>query len=691
MKYSFKVKQYDQNDCGIASLSSVCRFYGANYSLSSLRIMSNQGTNGISIRGIKELAEQIGIKCSAYKGNLQALSSINLPSILHVTQSEGNSHFFVLYKVKKNIFKIMDPALGRFIKYKEIDLLKIWSGYLLIFEMGSNPLLSGNNSTIFSFIKKIIKTHLGRFVGLITSTLILICLGIGFAIINKFMIDLITSSSLSESFDLLFGSLILISLLILILSYTKTKLTIDLGLDINKVLNQKLLKDIIKIDYKHYGFLKFGEIRTRFSDIDNVRGFIMEFLIGGFGAALSIILSLSAIFWINVKTGLISLLIIPVELLIYNFYLRSVDLKIASVKEASSRYESYVNDLWKSLEFIKLNNHPFYSESKINERVDRVISAIKGSSIISLKYFTAGDIVFRVFYLTVLFTALIISLESVNGAGNLVALISLFSILSVSVSKISEILKAFRDGKISALRLKDFELLSQDSEPTTFVIPKDLSIKKLKVNSLNINSVSFWFNPNLKLFENLCIDFRIGKINLIKGKNGAGKSTLLKILLLLYKPTTGNITINGTDINVFKNSLGKIIAYVPQEPKLLSGTFADNLGITSKEQLNSTTIEILERLKLTDLLNRLPRGIFSDIMLNTQLVSKGELQKIVFAAALIKDSSVIILDESSSSADTDSKKIFRDEILRLKKRGKTIIMVSHSPEDDAISDYIIEI
>lgn len=192
-----------------------------------------------------------------------------------------------------------------------------------------------------------------------------------------------------------------------------------------------------------------------------------------------------------------------------------------------------------------------------------------------------------------------------------------------------------------------------------------------------INNLTFYYDKNKVILNNLNLKFEFGKITGINGQSGKGKSTLLKLLLGLYKPVSGNIlydyiNIYDIDKNYFYNN---IISFVGQEPVLFLGSTHENI-ISNIENYDIALFDML-------------KNLIDDVPIDTKM-SGGQRQRVAICRAFMRKPKILLLDEPTSALDVENEKIVLDMIQKLHKLyGITIIIVSHKKTTLDICDKII--
>jgi len=218
-----------------------------------------------------------------------------------------------------------------------------------------------------------------------------------------------------------------------------------------------------------------------------------------------------------------------------------------------------------------------------------------------------------------------------------------------------------------------FELIDQQSEHDNGLIDN------IDINhNIILSKVNFKYDGSDSLtLNNIDLEIESGKFVAIVGMSGCGKSTLVNLIPRLYNVSSGEITINDTNINDFKISfLRQNISYVGQDTILFNDTIKNNISYgktnVSDEQINNA----LKQSYSQEFIKEMPEGINTEIGENGVLLSGGQRQRLAIARAFLKDSKILIFDEATSSLDTVSEKFIQKALDSLKE-GRTTIVIAH--------------
>lgn len=211
-----------------------------------------------------------------------------------------------------------------------------------------------------------------------------------------------------------------------------------------------------------------------------------------------------------------------------------------------------------------------------------------------------------------------------------------------------------------------------------------------KVNTIDFERVGFRYKETLpEVCKAVSFHLQAGDKVLLQGENGSGKTTLVKLLLGLYQPTSGRITVNGCDAAEWnRDSLRAHIGIVSQNIFLFRGTVLSNILYGQPDKTRQDVQNLMEQLELQDYIGRLANGLDTEISQNTAGVSGGQAQIIALIRALLSRKDVIILDEPISNVDVET----RDLILRILEKREydgIILVISHQTQGIEFLNKII--
>ncbi len=206
---------------------------------------------------------------------------------------------------------------------------------------------------------------------------------------------------------------------------------------------------------------------------------------------------------------------------------------------------------------------------------------------------------------------------------------------------------------------------------------------------IRFNNVCFSYRAGQKIFDKLNITFPAGKTTALVGPSGGGKSSIINMIMRLYDPESGSVTIDGTDIkDVTFRSLRARMSFVGQDTFLFSGSIRNNIAFGREGASEDEIIAAAKAANAHDFIMRMPEGYDSEAGINGGNLSGGQKQRIAIARAVLRNSEILILDEATSALDSESEAAVRDALAVLAK-GRTTIMIAHRLSTVSTADYIV--
>lgn len=194
---------------------------------------------------------------------------------------------------------------------------------------------------------------------------------------------------------------------------------------------------------------------------------------------------------------------------------------------------------------------------------------------------------------------------------------------------------------------------------------------------INIKNINFHFHENRPVLNNFNLKIDGGEKVALVGPSGAGKTTVTKLLLRLYDVRSGSIEIDGQNISrVTQESLRNSIAFVPQEPILFHRTLMDNIRYGKRDAIDEEVVDAAKKAHADEFIRSLPDGYNTYVGERGVKLSGGERQRVAIARAILKNSPILILDEATSSLDSESEALIQDALQTL-MQGKTVVVIAH--------------
>ena len=257
--------------------------------------------------------------------------------------------------------------------------------------------------------------------------------------------------------------------------------------------------------------------------------------------------------------------------------------------------------------------------------------------------------------------------------GTLMAFLQIIAQLRAPMQNVSNLVPQFYSTTASAERLMELEQLSEEPER----LPDDrLQALIESFSGISAEHLSFSYSKKRAVIIDSTFFVRRGTLTAITGLSGAGKSTLFRLLLGLYEPDAGSLSVECGGKKLATNAtIRGLFAYVPQGNMILSGTIRDNIAFCNPTASEARIRQAVETAVMAEFVDRLPQGL--DTMLGERGIglSEGQIQRIAIARALVSDAPVLLLDECTSALDNKTETALLENLLALKDR--TVLFISH--------------
>lgn len=437
-------------------------------------------------------------------------------------------------------------------------------------------------------------------------------------------------------------------------------------------LRRDLMRHVQRLDVQFFDRNPVGRLVTRITtDVDVLNELFSSGLVTILGDLLVLSLVVIAMFQLSPGLTLILLGIMPFVVLITAVFRRSVSTSYRRIRIAIAKINSYLQEHVNGIAVLQLFNREKRSRDEFAGINREHMIAFKDS------IFSYGWFYPAVEFLSVVAIALMLAyggFRIVSGAMTVGVLVAFFQYgmrFFRPIQDLSEKYSILQSAIAAAERV--FKLL--DTEITV----RDPADPKPVLSATPIEFDHVWFAYNGEDWVLRDVSFRIepGETIAVVGHTGAGKTTLTNLLLRFYDVNRGTIRIGGTDIREYSiQELRAVFSIVLQDPYLFTGTVGDNIRLGTPSITDARVERASERVNLSDYIDRLPERYSTPVRERGVGFSTGQKQLISFARALAHDPRVLILDEATSSVDTDTEMRVREALANLVE-GRTSLIIAH--------------
>ena len=456
--------------------------------------------------------------------------------------------------------------------------------------------------------------------------------------------------------------------------YLAKVIMVSVGEEVRKAIQVDMMKNLIRADTETIEKRHSGKIITNLiNDVNFMTGLVSVGILNLFKDSLTLIGLLGVMFYQNWKLSLIAIIMIPLASYFARFLGNRISKVTTQAMDTAGVLNSYLMEIFRNHKLIKVFQKETYEASRANSALDQLKNRGKKLAII---YARSSPIME---FLTGIMIAILIYFSGNLIMSGELAINNFFSFLAAMmlayqpVRTLATLNLTINQGLAAAKRI----LPIIDQKHNIF---EDDKLDKLKVLSgtITFEKVNFNYNSNSRsILKNVNLSISGGKMTSLVGHSGAGKSTILNLIPRFYDCSDGDIKIDNQSIKSKRlSSLRENVSLVSQETTLFDDTIINNIKYAN---LNATDDQIKEAAKLSfsdEFINTLPNKYNTMIGENGIRLSGGEKQRLSIARAFLKNSKIILLDEATSSLDSETEKKIQDALSFLTK-GKTTLVIAH--------------
>lgn len=469
-----------------------------------------------------------------------------------------------------------------------------------------------------------------------------------------------------------------ISLTSTIVSFVRQWILIHLSMKIDIPLMLGYFEHIYKLPMKFFASRRTGDITTRFSDAFTIKDIFTNI-------ALSLIMDISMavitgviLFQMNPKLFAIILFMTVISiLLVFIFKQPYKKINEEQMQQASILNSEIIEGL-RSVETIKGNANEDVTLEGIEKEYIKSLRISYKEGMLSNIQSTISSVISGLGNLVLLYTGISQVINADLTLGSYMAFTTLAGYFMEPVSNLVSLQLSIQEANISMRRLSEILDYEREIGMDEGSDENNLYQEIDKIDGeINVSNVTFAYGNRKPALKNVSFTIPKGKKVALVGSSGSGKSTMAKLLLKYYEPQEGEITIDGVDIQEYRNdSLRRAISYVPQNIELFSKSIYDNICVSRQ---SATLEEVKEAAKAADaheFIKRLPMQYYTYLEEAGNGLSGGEKQRIALARAFLKENEFYIMDESTSNLDFATENIIFDMIYN-KFRNKSMLIIAH--------------
>ena len=387
---------------------------------------------------------------------------------------------------------------------------------------------------------------------------------------------------------------------------------------------------------------------------------------------LKVVALLFAMFWMDWRLALLAVVMAPIGFHLLGRQRRRVHYSAAKSLQETGDLGSLISQTLTGIRVVKAYQQEARESARARATIDRTVEFLMRSVRARAIAGPIAETLTGIGFALAVFYA---GFQGIHGdltIGHFMGFATAAMLAYQPIKALASLQTTLQEGIAASIRI--FGIIDQD-----VFVREDPAAKPLEIKKADIvfEDVTFGYNSGHRVLANFSLEVPAGKIVALVGPSGAGKSTVLNLLLRFFDAQDGRILIDGQDISkVTLASLRKATALLTQEPFLFDDTVEANIGYGS-EGATHADIEAAARMAAAhDFIMRLPKGYKTPVGEAGGLLSGGERQRIAFARAMLKDAPILLLDEPTSSLDSETEAQVQRALEKLLK-GRTVLMIAH--------------
>jgi ATP-binding cassette, subfamily B, bacterial CvaB/MchF/RaxB len=672
------VMQTEAAECGIACLAMIAGYHGHRIDLGTLRRRHPVSLKGVTLKSLLKVARDLHFSCRALRLDLEHLSELQLPAILHWDMD----HFVVLKKVTRSHLVLHDPAYG--VKRLSIsEAGKHLTGIALeLFPVEGFSEKDDRARLKFSSLWPHIRGSSAALLQVFVLSLILNLFVLVGPFYLQFVIDEVVARGDADLLLVLALGFGLVAGLQVAATAIRSLILLILQNAIHLQMGIRLFRHLIRLPVSYFEKRHMGDVLSRFLSLEPIRNVLAEGLIVGMIDGIMAAATLTMMFIYSKQLAAVVLVAFAIYVLLRIALYRMLRSRALNAIYAKAKEDSNFIETVRAIQSIKIFNRESERETQWLNRYSDVVSANVRLGRAQVTFKTLNDLLFG------LENVLVVYLAARLALGNVLTIGMIFAFMAYKMQFVEKALQLVEKGI-------DFRLLELHLERLSDIVLTPIEagqeraltyVRPIK-GSIELKNVSFRYaSTEPFVIENLNLTVDAGEAVTIVGPSGCGKTTLVKIMLGLLEPTSGEVLIDGVPLSgIGIRAYREQIAAVMQEDELLSGTVADNICFFDTGFDQQRMYQCAQLAGIHDDLMAMPMTYNSLVGDMGSCLSSGQKQRVLLARALYRHPKILFVDEGTAHVDVEMEGKIYDNLGSL---GLTLICIAHRPGALAYCDKV---
>lgn len=676
------VYQLDEMDCGVACVAMVCRYFGRAVARSHIRMAVGTSVDGTSLRGIQRGGEFVGLEVKPVRASRGRLDQMPLPAIVHVDQN----HWVVLHRVEADRVAVVDPAAGR----RRLDrekFLERWSGYAALVQptdrLQEAPLAAqGKTGWLWPFIRP----HLRH---LILALLLTVAAAGGqmlIPVMTQRIVDVVLVKRDYTELNVLALGLLAVPVAGMATSLVRGRLLSRVAARIDSQALDFVTARLLRLPLAYFETRRTGDLQARLDGLRQAREIIIQQGMDGVTNLVQLATAMVVMLAYSWVLGLAFAATIPIYGALLRLTSHRLRRSLEGLEEGYGHYRSVQVDAVHGIETVKSLGAEEGLRLRLLSEFSALADRIIRSDVTTLAFGGSLNLATTAVLVAFLWLG---ALRVLSGGFSVGAFVAFNSLVLLAVNPLQSLLSTWDQLQHTSVligRVQD--VLENDPEQEEHADLRPVPSLQGRVTLTDVG-FSYPATPSAPILSDVSLEVAPGTKVAIVGRSGSGKSTLLKCLAGLLEVSTGSISYDGIDLRQLRYpELRQHLGFVVQQPHIFHDTIARNIAFGEVDPDMNRVRAAAQVADADQFITRLPLGYDTLVGESGLRLSGGQQQRIAIARALYHQPPVILLDEATSSLDTESERAVKQNIDRL-LRGRTSFIVAHRLSTVRDADLIV--
>ena len=545
--------------------------------------------------------------------------------------------------------------------------------------------LSRADAGVFRRLLRYVRPHLGRMLAAAFSLLVATLLSLIFPWIIRNLVDSVFVHHDANTLNLITIGLFGVFVAQAIFNFVQNYLIAWIGERIVVDLRRDLYRHLQTLPPDFYADRRTGELLSRITnDVNAVQNTVSNNLLNLMQEVVTLAGSLVIIFYLDWRLSLLMLVVAPLIALSAALFGRALNRTSRKVQEGLGDATAVLEETIANMRVVQAFTRERYELGRFGDLLEHVFALtltrirIRAAFVATITFLAFAAIT------SVLWFGGHEVLDGRLTPGGLISFLFYIFLIAGPLGSLTNIYGQAQEAMGAATRI--YEVL--DTQPTIVDAPDARTLPPLR-ERLRFEAVSFGYLPDRPVLRDVSFEVAVGRMVALVGPSGAGKTTVASLIPRFYEVTSGAITVDGSDIRRANlASLREQIAVVPQEPVLFGISIRDNIAYGRLEASEAEIVAAAQAANAHGFINDLPDGYDTLVGERGVKLSGGQRQRIAIARAVLRDPRILILDEATSSLDTESERLVQDALERL-MAGRTTLVIAHRLSTIRRADHIL--